>query len=115
MSTRASPRLGRSDLLLSSRVVIALITVYRHTLALFLGGRCRFYPSCSVYAQQAVARFGLLRGLWLTTRRISRCHPWHLGGVDHVPASMPDAVIVDTVGEAIPVRVSDGQRQGTRQ
>ncbi len=97
MPAAASPRLGRSELSLFAHVVIALITAYRHTLAMFLGGRCRFYPSCSVYGQQAVARFGVLHGLRLTVRRILRCHPWHPGGVDKVPRSPSDAVIVDTV------------------
>ncbi|WP_366146514.1 membrane protein insertion efficiency factor YidD [uncultured Pseudokineococcus sp.] len=46
---------------------------------------CRFYPSCSAYAVQALGEHGALRGSWLTTRRLLRCHPWNPGGVDHVP------------------------------
>ncbi|MBI1195538.1 MAG: membrane protein insertion efficiency factor YidD [Gammaproteobacteria bacterium] len=66
-------------------VVIALIKVYRYVLSPLLGDRCRFYPSCSRYAEEAVSRFGLLRGGWLAVRRLLRCHPWHPGGVDPVP------------------------------
>ncbi len=46
---------------------------------------CRFYPSCSTYASQALAKYGFWRGLGLTWRRLCKCHPWHPGGVDPVP------------------------------
>lgn len=68
------------------RVLILLIGVYRYALSPFLGNNCRFYPSCSCYAQEAIASHGSVRGLWLTVRRLSRCHPWHEGGLDPVPA-----------------------------
>ena len=48
-------------------------------------GRCRFYPSCSNYALEALRLHGAARGSWLTARRLGRCHPFHPGGVDHVP------------------------------
>jgi uncharacterized protein len=64
---------------------IWLIRGYQWTISPFLGPCCRFEPSCSEYALEAVDRFGLLRGGWLAVRRIGRCHPWHPGGFDPVP------------------------------
>ncbi|MDX1654920.1 MAG: membrane protein insertion efficiency factor YidD, partial [Candidatus Competibacteraceae bacterium] len=51
----------------------------------WLGNNCRFYPSCSQYAIEAVDLYGPLKGPWLALRRLLRCHPWHRGGVDPVP------------------------------
>lgn len=68
-----------------SKMVIALLRAYRRLLSPVLGNRCRFYPSCSAYTEEAVARFGVLRGGWLGIRRIARCHPFHPGGIDPVP------------------------------
>ena len=62
-----------------------LIRAYRRYVSPFLGRHCRFYPSCSAYATQAIARHGVARGTWLAAKRLSRCHPFHPGGVDHVP------------------------------
>lgn len=69
------------------RLLIALIRGYQWGLSPLLGPRCRFYPSCSQYALEAVARYGILRGGWLALRRLGRCHPWHIGGVDPVPGT----------------------------
>ena len=66
-------------------LLTALIRAYRYVLSPLLGNQCRFYPSCSHYAEEALARHGWLHGTWLATRRICRCHPWHPGGVDLVP------------------------------
>ncbi len=65
--------------------LIFLIRAYRYLLSPMLGVHCRYTPSCSQYAQQALETHGLLRGLWLTLKRVGSCHPWHSGGYDPVP------------------------------
>jgi putative membrane protein insertion efficiency factor len=65
-----------------------LIRGYQLAISPLLGPRCRFYPSCSHYAIEAIETHGSLRGVWLTIKRISRCHPWHEGGFDPVPACL---------------------------
>ena len=62
-----------------------LFLLYRGGLRPLLGPSCRFEPSCSVYAEQAIADHGLPRGAWLALRRLLRCHPFHPGGYDPVP------------------------------
>ena len=64
-----------------------LIRVYQWTLSPMLGARCRFYPSCSCYAHQAIERHGALAGGWLAAKRLARCHPFSAGGYDPVPES----------------------------
>ena len=68
----------------------ALITVYQYTLSPILGPRCRHLPTCSDYGDQAIRRFGLWAGGWMTLARILRCHPWGTHGLDFVPARLPD-------------------------
>jgi uncharacterized protein len=65
--------------------LVVLLTGYRRFVSPLLGARCRFYPSCSAYALQAVLTHGAARGSWLALRRLSRCHPFHAGGLDPVP------------------------------
>jgi putative membrane protein insertion efficiency factor len=65
--------------------LIQLIRAYRFLLSPWLGGHCRFYPSCSSYAITAIERHGPLHGGGMALRRLSRCHPWHPGGIDEVP------------------------------
>nr|WP_277749335.1 membrane protein insertion efficiency factor YidD [Parahaliea mediterranea] len=67
------------------RMLVFLISVYQACLSPFLGNRCRFYPSCSAYAREAIEEHGVIKGSSLAARRLSRCHPWHEGGVDPVP------------------------------
>src|SRR4051794_31059766 len=68
-----------------SSAAIALLEAYQYVLPPLLGRNCRFFPSCSEYAVEAIGRHGLMRGSWLSMRRILRCHPWHPGGYDPVP------------------------------
>ncbi|MBP1762252.1 MAG: Membrane protein insertion efficiency factor YidD [Firmicutes bacterium] len=67
-----------------SKVFIFLIKLYQK-LTLFKRPSCRFYPSCSQYAVEAITKYGAVKGGWLTVKRISRCHPFHPGGYDPVP------------------------------
>jgi putative membrane protein insertion efficiency factor len=71
------------------RVGRALVITYRYTLGVLLGPRCRHLPTCSDYADQAISRFGLWIGGWMTLARILRCHPWGTSGLDFVPAAPP--------------------------
>ena len=66
--------------------LVLLLNGYRRFISPLLAERCRFYPSCSAYALEAVQGHGAVRGSWLAVRRLSRCHPFHAGGLDPVPA-----------------------------
>ncbi len=68
-----------------TRLLVGLIRVYQGTLAAVLGGHCRFQPTCSQYAIEALQAYGFFRGLWLAIKRVAKCHPWHGGGMDPVP------------------------------
>lgn len=85
IATRISA-LGRSG-------VGLLLALYRMVLSPLLGPRCRFHPSCSRYASDAVRRYGVLRGGGLAFARILRCHPLHPGGLDPVPASLGGSAV----------------------
>lgn len=69
------------------RLLLAIIRAYQFLLSPWVGNQCRFYPTCSHYAAEAIERHGAVRGSWLALRRIGRCHPWHPGGMDPVPES----------------------------
>jgi putative membrane protein insertion efficiency factor len=66
------------------RIAVVPIRVYQLLISPIFGERCRYYPSCSEYAAQAIGRFGILRGLVLAAWRLLRCNPWSKGGVDPV-------------------------------
>jgi len=66
-------------------VLSVLIRAYRYAVSPLFVPSCRFHPSCSAYALEAVERHGALRGAWLTLKRLLRCQPWHAGGCDPVP------------------------------
>ena len=78
-----------------SPLLLAIIGGYRRFVSPLLAPRCRFVPSCSAYAAEAIGRYGAARGSLLAVRRLGRCHPWHRGGYDPVPlpqASRPEAI-----------------------
>ena len=67
------------------RIALAIIRLYQLTLSPYIGRHCRFHPTCSNYATEAIATFGVFRGTWLALCRLGRCHPFHQGGFDPVP------------------------------
>jgi putative membrane protein insertion efficiency factor len=67
------------------QAVVWLIRGYQYAISPMLPQSCRFHPTCSAYALEAVRRYGALKGLWLAARRLTKCHPWHPGGIDPVP------------------------------
>ena len=85
MTAPASRLHAAGTVSIAARLVLILIRGYQLTLSAFLGRQCRFAPSCSDYAAEAVRTHGALRGGWLGLRRIGRCHPWGGSGYDPVP------------------------------
>ena len=82
---RAVPAIARGVWNLPRLLLMGLLMAYRKTISPLYGPVCRFFPSCSAYALEAVTVHGAVRGTWLAARRVARCHPWNDGGVDHVP------------------------------
>jgi hypothetical protein len=70
---------------IAQKIVLGTIRVYQRVLSPLLGSNCRFYPTCSHYTYEAIAKYGVRKGGWMGLRRIGRCHPWHAGGFDPVP------------------------------
>ena len=68
-----------------ARLLLRAVSFYARAISPALPARCRFYPTCSAYAAEAIARHGAVRGSWLALRRLVKCAPWHPGGVDLVP------------------------------
>jgi putative membrane protein insertion efficiency factor len=79
--------LGRTVVRTPSQALVGLLWVYQRFVSPLTPPSCRYYPSCSQYAVIAIRRHGAVFGGWLTVRRLARCHPWALGGVDDVPAT----------------------------
>jgi len=67
------------------KLLIILIQVYSYLLSPLLGNSCRYTPTCSQFAREAIETHGAVKGLWLAGKRIGSCHPWHAGGYDPVP------------------------------
>jgi putative membrane protein insertion efficiency factor len=92
-------------------LLIGLLKLYRLLISPLYGQVCRYYPTCSAYALEAVQVHGSIKGSWLALRRLARCHPWAAGGVDKVPARRvrparspaphPPATVVDRCGSPI--------------
>lgn len=69
-------------------IALFLLKVYRYGISPLIPPHCRFYPTCSCYAQEAIEDYGFARGSLLTLRRLSKCHPWHPGGYDPLPSGL---------------------------
>lgn len=76
-------------------VLIGFLKAYRLLVSPLYGQVCKYHPSCSTYALEAIQKHGAGRGTWLAIRRVGRCNPWSLGGYDPVPEISPDAVSVN--------------------
>jgi uncharacterized protein len=87
---RSSSRAAQSGRNAMQTVLIALLRFYKLAVSPFLGSRCRFYPSCSDYAREAIQYHGAARGTYLAARRLCRCHPFCAGGFDPVPPANPN-------------------------
>ena len=70
-----------------------LLRVYRYGISPLLGPRCRFEPTCSVYSEEAIKQYGVLKGIYLSIKRLSKCHPWHEGGYDPLPVREKEELI----------------------
>ena len=75
-----------------TKLLIGMIDIYQRFFSLLLGSKCRFYPTCSHYLKEAIQLHGPIKGMMLGINRLSKCHPWHEGGMDLVPdtASHPE-------------------------
>lgn len=91
-----------SVLLVPRNLLVAILKVYRAVISPLYGDVCRYYPSCSHYAMQAIQHHGVFRGIWFGSRRLARCHPWAAGGVDDIPAPAHEHVVINRFGFAVP-------------
>nr|WP_298372699.1 membrane protein insertion efficiency factor YidD [uncultured Halomonas sp.] len=91
MAARIRRNLGRG----LSILLIGATRLYQYGISPLLGPRCRFWPTCSHYAIDALQLHGPFKGGWLALKRILKCHPWHAGGVDPVPLSSPSFSSID--------------------
>jgi len=97
----------------AARVLVAFVHAYRRVLSPLLGPRCRFAPSCSAYALEALTLHGAVHGGWLALRRLARCHPFHPGGHDPVPPRRSSSTTMDARStEDLPPAVPLTRRSG---
>ena len=73
------------------KIFLGIIRIYQLVISPLKPPTCRFYPTCSHYGMESIKRFGAVRGGWLTIKRIVKCHPFHPGGIDHVPDEWPSS------------------------
>jgi len=102
--------------LLPRNAAVAILAGYRAVVSPIYGQVCRYYPSCSRYALTAIQEHGVLRGIWLGTLRIARCHPWARGGIDDVPAAKRGHAVVGRGGFVLDIAPHDhcDHRDGVR-
>lgn len=95
------------------KCLLLILRGYKFAISPMLGQNCRFYPSCSEYAAQAIEAHGAAKGSWLAAKRLCKCHPWHEGGVDLVPekksASQPEVGISSGCTSGNPSEQTNGQ------
>ncbi len=89
-------------LLAPRNACVLILRAYRVVISPLYGDVCRYYPSCSHYTLQAIQHHGVVRGVWLGTRRIARCHPWAAGGIDDIPADRHEKFAITRFGFVVP-------------
>lgn len=94
-------------------LLMLFIRTYRLAISPFLGHTCRFYPTCSEYAESSLRTHGVLKGMYLAFRRIARCHPWHQGGVDLVPEKTTQSDPIRSYRRYRFLRVSKGMKRSS--
>lgn len=95
------------------RALLAAVGFYSRAISPALPPRCRFYPTCSAYAAEAIERHGAARGSWLAVRRILKCAPWHPGGVDPVPGTAGTSEAVHASSTAVPADAAPDPARAT--
>ena len=97
-------------------VLIGFVRLWRRIISPLYGDVCKYHPTCSAYGLRALETHGAIRGSWLTIRRIGRCHPWSMGGVDYVPGT-PEAEqwLVQVAATTSPTGPRGSAAQGVKQ
>jgi len=97
---------GTALILLPRNAAIAVLQVYRALISPLYGDVCRYYPSCSAYALGSIQQHGVVKGIWLGSLRILRCHPWAAGGIDDVPENTRHRHLTNRLGFVTSTRSS---------